>query len=147
MVDQTGQSLAMAEKARPRSALADAAERLSQLARTAGERQMVERGALRFPVTDVYSMSPDEEWSKKFMSQGIGPVPECAGEGGFCPMPFTSFSSGPSESVEPNPAPAPVPMATYEAPPAERLAAPSGYVQIGQAIGRPLKRRWWRRSP
>ena len=140
MVDKAGR-LAMAEKNRPRSALASAAERLGQMARTAGEQRMIETAGIRFPLTGVYSTSPDEEWSRKFMSQGIGPSPACTEEGGFCPMPFDQL-----QFVAPSPiasAPKPQAAAVHQAPPSERVAASADYIQIGQAIGKPLKRRWF----
>src|SRR5947207_2889206 len=86
---------------RPRSALADGAERMNVLSRTLGEQQLAERGALRFPVMDVYSMSPAEAWSKKFMSQGIGPAPDCTSPGGFCPIPFAMAQAGAAEATRP----------------------------------------------
>jgi hypothetical protein len=131
---------------RPRSALADAAERLTPLARTAREQQLFDMpGALRLAASDVYSTSPDEAWSKRYMSQGIGPVPDCASAGGFCPMPFTAAQMDQRPAgLAPQPqAAAPMP----EPEPTRTAAAPKASGQIGQAIGKPAKRRWFRRSP
>jgi hypothetical protein len=129
---------------RPRSALADGAERMNVLSRTVREQQLAERGALRFPVMDVYSMSPDEAWSKKFMSQGIGPAPDCASPGGFCPIPFASPAAAP-QSPRACDAP-PLAESHVQALPAPADPLSTGYQQIGQAIGKPLRRSWFRRG-
>lgn len=126
---------------KPRSALADGAERLAQLARTVREQQIAEQpGAMRLAVTDVYSMSPDEAWSKRFMSQGIGPTPDCAAPGGYCPMPFVQTDLEPVSPATVQAAP------VLEIREARLAAAPA---QIGQAIGKPYRRSWLglRRSP
>jgi hypothetical protein len=85
-------------------------------------------------------MSPDEAWSRKFMSQGIGPVPDCTAPGGFCPLPFAATVPARSEA-EPGQIAAQVPA--DEQIPARSVA----FSQIGQAIGKPLKRSWFRRAP
>jgi hypothetical protein len=123
---------------RPRSALGDGAERLARLARTVREQQIAEMpGAMRLAVSDVYSLSPDEVWSKKFMSQGIGPTPDCAAPGGFCPMPFEQV-----QIPQPTQSPPIRPEPLASASPAGQIPLPRGG-QIGQAIGKPLKRRSW----
>jgi hypothetical protein len=116
---------------RPSSALADGAERLARLARTVREQQIADaQGITALPVTNVYSLSPDEVWSKKYMSQGIGPMLDCVRPGGACPMPFT---------VD---VPAVVAAASAPAMAADKAAGP-GYPQIGQAIGKPYRKRSW----
>jgi len=135
---------------RPRSALADGADKLAKLARTVREQQIADTlGAPRFPVSDVYSMSPDEAWSKQYMSQGIGPVPECTAAGGFCPMPFTAAQLqkvAASAPVKPQVSATVVHVAAPEPVPA--AASPAQPAQIGQTIGKPYKRRgWFSRTP
>jgi hypothetical protein len=132
---------------RPRSALEDGADRLALLARTVKEQQIAEvMGRSAMPVGDVYSMSPDEVWSRKYMSQGIGPVSDCTAPGGYCPIPF------PAKTPVAAPAPqivtaAPAPLEVVEPAPEPVIAAPAGG-QIGQAIGKPYRRRsWWSRTP
>jgi len=111
----------------PRSALADGAEKLALLARTVREQQIAEvQGSHALAVTNVYSLSPDEVWSKKYMSQGIGPTLDCAKPGGICPLPFAQIE--PVARSEP---------ATLSA------TAASSPTQIGQAIGKPYRRRSW----
>jgi hypothetical protein len=134
----------MSQENRPRSALADGAERMNVLSRTVREQQLAERGALRFPVMDVYSVSPDEAWSKKFMSQGIGPAPDCASPGGFCPIPFAAQIAAP-EATRPCDAPVAAEPRLQAAPAAAEQPA-AGHRQIGQAIGKPLRRSWFRRG-
>jgi len=130
-----------------RSALADAADRMNEMARTAREQQLAQRGAVRLPEGEVFSTSPDEVWSKRFMNLGIGPTPDCTQPGGYCPMPF---------SLEPSRAQAPqrqaaIAVAAYEPVPMETSQPAAKHTQIGQAIGKPLRRsflgRALRRSP
>ncbi len=60
-----------------RSALDDAVARLEQLERSLSGRPVAEtRGATGGNEPRGYLPSPDEEWSRKFMNQGIGPRPE-----------------------------------------------------------------------
>ncbi len=131
---------------RPRSALADGAERMSVLARTAAEQQLVERGAIQFPVTDVYSTSPDEAWSRKFMSQGIGPAPDCTSPGGYCPIPFAMPVATSAAAPKPCVTAAVEPVRAAQLPLEREAPASMGHSQIGQAIGKPLKRSWFRRG-
>src|ERR1700761_3517101 len=102
---------------KPRSGLADAADGLAHLSRTLREQELAERGATRLPEGEVFSTSPDEVGSKRFMNLGIGPVPDCTQPGGYCPMPF-SLEAKKSEPVRPLAVAAiePVPMAISEAP-------------------------------
>src|ERR1700740_1847967 len=94
---KTERRLTMAGSTRPRSALADAADRMSQMARTLREQQLAERGAVRLPEGEVFSTSPDEVWSKRFMNLGIGPTPDCTQPGGYCPIPFALGTRGTPE--------------------------------------------------
>jgi hypothetical protein len=111
------------------SALADGAAKLARLARTVREQQIAEiQGSNALPVTNVYSLSPDEVWSKKYMSQGIGPTPDCAKPGGICSLPFAQ--------IEPA-------TITLSPPATTRTDAGTAPVQIGQAIGKPYRRGSW----
>jgi hypothetical protein len=115
---------------RPRSALADAADKLARLARTVREQQIVElQGIDALRVTNVYSLSPDEVWSKRYMSQGIGPTPDCAKPGGTCPLPFAQI--------------APTTVTGSESRDLPTEAAATAHAQIGLAIGKPYRRRSW----
>jgi hypothetical protein len=122
--------MAEMESNRPRSALADGAERLARLARTVREQQISEvQGITALPVTNAYSLSPDEVWSKKYMSQAIGPTLDCARPGGVCPMPV---------AVD-----APAVVSAASAPKTAEKASAADYPQIGQAIGKPYRKRSW----
>lgn len=62
-----------------RSALDEAVARLEQLERSLSGRPVIQiQGATRADEPRGYLPSPDEEWSRKFMNQGIGPKPEFA---------------------------------------------------------------------
>lgn len=122
--------MAETESNQRRSALSDGAEKLARLSRTLREQQIAEiQGINAVPVTSVYSLSPDEVWSKKYMSQGIGPTPDCAKPGGICPLPFGQIAPTTLTGTEPA---TPWPE-----------AAGTADVQIGQAIGKPYRRRSW----
>jgi len=128
---------------RPRSALADGAERMNVLSRTVREQQLAEKGALRAAVMDVYSTSPDEAWHSRYMSQGIGPAPDCASPGGYCAIPFAlpvapqAATSCSCEDATQSPRP--------QLGLAQAVVQTAAYQQIGQAIGKPAKRSWFRR--
>ncbi|MEI9989737.1 MAG: hypothetical protein WDM86_06830 [Rhizomicrobium sp.] len=144
----------MAERlASATGSLADGAERLERLIRGVKDRQFSE--ALNAPqpksVSNAYAVSPEEEWSKKFMTAGIGPHD-------FKPvqMPVVSIAA-PSAALKPAPktlepalavaAPA-APKKVAAAPPAPKKieAASPGSVRpgpIGAAIARPARKRTW----
>ena len=147
----------MAERlANATGSLADGAERLERLIRGVKDRQFSE--ALNAPqpksVSSAYAVSPEEEWSKKFMTAGIGPHD-------FKPvqMPVVSIAA-PSTSLKPAPkalepaitaaAPKPVERPEIKAAPAEmaaKSAAPSpGAVRpgpIGAVLAKPARKRTW----
>jgi hypothetical protein len=133
---------------RPRSALEDGADRLALLARTVKEQQIAEvMGRSAMPVGDVYSMSPDEVWSRKYMSQGIGPVSDCTAPGGYCPIPFPAKTPVAALAPQIVTAAEPDVLELVDPMPEPVVAAPVGG-QIGQAIGKPYRRRsWWSRTP
>jgi hypothetical protein len=111
-----------------RSPLAEGADRLAGIARGIKENQLARtRSPLPAPVTDAYVLSPDEAWSRKYMTHCIGPV--CYGPLDES-LPF----------VRPDPVPAEPPPSRDYAP------SPGGSAwqgSIGSAIGKPGKRRSW----
>jgi len=137
----------MAERlANATGSLADGAERLERLIRGVKDRQFSE--ALNAPqpksVSNAYAVSPEEEWSKKFMTAGIGPHD-------FKPvqMPVVSIAA-PSASLKPAPKalePAIAAVAPKPAEKAEKKAAPSPGAfrpgPIGATIAKPSTRRSW----
>lgn len=113
-----------------RSAFAEAAERLEQTARAVKTRQVEETQGPPLGVPHrMTAISPDEAWSKRYMSQAIGPRMD--------PMPFSGTSLHAPLIV-------PTPQKV-----AERAFAPEPIVlkrgaPIGADIGRtvPQRRSW-----
>jgi len=141
----------MAEKlASPIGSLADGAERLERLIRGVKDRQFSE--ALNAPqpktVANAFAVSPEEAWSKQFMTAGIGPNV-------FKPvqMPVVSVAAPAPAPVAPMPAPKTLePAITAAAPkPAPALSAKSAIespgsfkpAPIGAAIAKPARKRTW----
>lgn len=148
----------------------EGAERLDQLIRGVKDRQFSE--VLNQPqpkgVRDVYAVSPQEEWSKKFMTAGIGPHD-------FKPVQMPAVSiAAPSSALKPAPktlepaiavaapavrsvpkaappakaaaAPTPAAPAPAKPAPAKKAAASPGAIKpqpIGAAIAKPSTRRSW----
>jgi hypothetical protein len=143
----------MAEKlASPIGSLADGAERLERLIRGVKDRQFSEASNAPQPktVANAFAVSPEETWSKQFMTAGIGPNV-------FKPvqMPVVSVAAPAPAATMPMPAPKTLePAITAVAPeakPAPVLAAKTsiespGSVKpapIGAAIAKPARKRTW----
>jgi hypothetical protein len=157
----------MAEKlASPIGSLADGAERLERLIRGVKDRQFSE--ALNAPqpktIANAFAVSPQEAWSKQFMTAGIGPNV-------FKPvqMPVVSIAAPAPATSVPMPAPkalepaiaaaAPRPAPSLAAKPAAEPGAGmrsdiKGIVgvespgalrptPIGAAIAKPARKRTW----
>ncbi|MEI9993645.1 MAG: hypothetical protein WDM91_03535 [Rhizomicrobium sp.] len=142
----------MAERlANPVGSLADGAERLDRLIRGVKDRQFSE--ALNAPapksVSTAFAVSPEEAWSKKFMTAGIGPndfkpvqmpvVPVAA------PAPLRPAPKALEPVIEARTA-APVPK------PAAKAAAPAAKAEspgalrpgpIGQVLAKPARKSSW----
>jgi hypothetical protein len=60
----------------PTASLADGAERLERLIRGVKDRQLSDAHNVPVlkPATNAFLISPEEAWSKKFMTAGIGPT-------------------------------------------------------------------------
>jgi hypothetical protein len=72
----------------PRGALSEGAARFDDLARNVKSQQVSQaQGTAPRKVNLMHVASPDEEWSKRFMSRGIGPVPELSRVAGWMPQP------------------------------------------------------------
>jgi hypothetical protein len=137
----------MAERlASATGSLAEGAERLERLIRGVKDRQFSE--ALNAPqpksVSNAYAVSPEEEWSKKFMTAGIGPHD-------FKPvqMPVVSIAA-PSASLKPAPKTVEPAIAAVASKPAlkpgKTAAASPGAIRpgpIGAAIAKPARKRTW----
>lgn len=70
----------------PRSAFLEGADRLDQVQRAVRVQHMEETGAMAEPRRRMSAVSPDEAWSRKYMTQAIGPISEPAGQA------FTEFA-------------------------------------------------------
>jgi hypothetical protein len=135
----------------PVGSLADGAERLERLIRGVKDRQFSEVGNAPAPksVSNAFAVSPEEAWSKKFMTAGIGP-------NDFKPVQMPAVSL-----VAPTPAAGPAPKSLEPAieigrvPALGRAAAASAQAepspdpirpaQIGQVIAKPARRSWFGR--
>ncbi len=147
----------MAEKlANPIGSLADGAERLERLIRGVKDRQFSEASNAPQPksVANAFAVSPEETWSKQFMTAGIGPNV-------FKPvqMPVVSVAA-PAPPVATMPMPAPQalepvleltdPIASAPTFAAKPVAAPAiespGTLRpapIGATIAKPARKRTW----
>jgi hypothetical protein len=128
---------------RPRSsALADAAERLSRVASSVKDQQIARnQSGARPPESEVFTPSPEEAWTRKYMIQCVGPVctirPTDAAAlllPRFAPAPA---AKQPAQTVELAPQ-RPQPGAATDPQPASRKAAAD---PIGLAIGKPIRKR------
>lgn len=117
---------------RSRGALADGAARLEALASEVKSRQAAQcQGPMDFV---RQSVSPDEAWSRNYMTQGIGPQVEVAPVTGIALAPPM-----PAVSIQLPPTPGPVePVAAKAVIPAREAAG-----DIGAHLGRPRPRRSW----
>ncbi len=138
----------MAERlATAMGSLADGAERLDRLIRGVKDRQFSEASNAPQPksVANAYAVSPEEEWSKKLMTAGIGPHD-------FKPVQMPAVSiAAPSTALKPAPkslepvlavaaAPAAQPVLKKAAPSAAPVVRPG---PIGAAIAKPARKRSW----
>ena len=144
---------------RPRAgALADAAERLGRIASVVKDQQIARnQSGVRPPESDVFTLSPEEAWSKKYMIQCVGPVCTIQPTAEVVALPAieevkpaadaaalllprfapgqTALQASQSVAVEPQPAPTPV---------AEMPLRPSRKAvdePIGLAIGKNVRKR------
>lgn len=142
----------MAEQ-RSTGSLADGAERLERLIRGVKDRQFSEAHMAPEPkaVSNAFAVSPEETWSKKYMTAGIGPhefkpvqmpaapvaVPTVAP---LKPAPMTLEPAMEVQTPRPTPkAPEPV----VQAKPAARPGRDVRPSPIGQTIAKPQRRRSW----
>lgn len=129
----------MAKFAEPVGSLADGAERLERLIKGVKDRQFSEVHNAPMPKTlrNAFAVSPEEAWSKKFMTAGIGPQEFSAHQ-----MPAINIAAPVASTVvfrpveEPPTAAKPTP-AIKAAPPVVRPG------HIGAALAKPAPRRTW----
>ena len=115
----------------PVATLADGAERFERVIRGVKDRQLSDAHNVPvFSMSDAFAVSPEEAWSKKFMTAGIGPSD--------CKAPQM-----PSIGVA-----APVAGATFQpaATAAPHVAAPVVVERqntIGDVLAKPVRKRSW----
>jgi hypothetical protein len=118
------------------SSLSEGAERFESLIRGVKDRQLTEAHAAPEPKTvpNAFAVSPEEAWSKKFMTAGIGP-------NDFKPVQMPAIAvAAPSATLKP--APKDLEPALKHAAPAPRPAA-ARPEPIGQVLAKPARRRSW----
>jgi hypothetical protein len=127
--------------AAPKGALAEGAERFARMVDVVKDQQRARTNSgARIVDTDAFILSPDEAWSKKYMTQCIGPV---------CTIRPTALGAQglPGAVAQPQAAPADHAYVAVEAAPApagrRRRAAKVRLDPIGIAIGKPVRRRSW----
>ncbi|MEJ1969878.1 MAG: hypothetical protein WDN03_14770 [Rhizomicrobium sp.] len=118
----------MAKLSEPVGSLSEGAERLERLIKGVKDRQLSELHNAPSPkaVTSAFAVSPEEAWSRKFMTTDIGPqefaAPQMPSIGLAAPLGGQPFRAAPARE----PAPGALRPAT-----------------IGQALARPARRRSW----
>jgi len=130
---------------KPRAgALADAADRLGRVASVVKDQQIARnQSGSRPPESEVFTLSPEEAWSKKYMIQCVGPVCTIQPTADAAALLLPRFAPGPvavaqasqSAAVEPQgPSAAKAEMPLR---PSRKAAAEP----IGLAIGKPVRKR------
>ncbi len=120
------------------SSLSEGAERFENLIRGVKDRQFTEAHAAPEPKTvpNAFAVSPEEAWSKKFMTAGIGPHD-------FKPVQMPAVAvAAPSAALKPAPKDLEPALAHATA----RSAAKAGDLRpepIGQVLAKPARRRSW----
>jgi len=137
---------------KPRAgALADAAEKLGRVASVVKDQQIARnQSGARTPESEVFTLSPEEAWSKKYMIQCVGPVctiqptveaaqlpPNAAALllPRFAPNPAVTAQAPQTVAVEPQAASAP----KAEMP--ARKSRKATAEPIGLMIGKPVRKR------
>jgi hypothetical protein len=117
----------------PVASLADGAERLERIIRGVKDRQFSDAHNVPVlkPATNAFVVSPEEVWSKKFMTAGIGPsdfkAPQMPSIAVAAPMAGSTFQ----------------PTTKDVAPPSAPVAGDMSPGTIGQVIAKPARKRSW----
>jgi hypothetical protein len=131
----------MAETRKPGKAfgaLAEGAERFDRLARTVKDSQLRRtKTSPGQPVTEVFELSPDDAWAKKYMTHCIGPV--CYTVEAEPPV-FAKFTAPPKASVQGGVVKAAAPQTVQSPlPRGQEVAGQAGPGPIGLTIGKPVR--------
>jgi hypothetical protein len=111
------------------SSLSEGAQRLERVIHSVKARQLAETHNVPVlkPASDAFSHSPDEIWSKNYMTVGIGPAPRGA-------------TASPTAFRLPEP---PRGTTTLQPPLVHSGTRPAKSVTIGDALAKPVRRRSW----
>jgi hypothetical protein len=127
----------MADKRnQPVGSLSDGAERLERLIRGVKDRQFSEAHSAPEPksVPNAFAVSPEEAWSKKFMTAGIGPTE-------FKPVQMPAIPIAAPTATQPvMPAPNSLEPALSQA---KSWPGDVRVGHIGQALAKPARPRSW----
>jgi hypothetical protein len=133
MAQQAGRRLNVGSKlSEPVGSLADGAERLERIVRGVKDRQLSDahNAPVLRPATNAFVISPEEAWSKKFMTAGIGPsdfkAPQMPSIAVAAPMAGSTFQPATRETAPPPPPPGDLRPGT-----------------IGHVLAKPARRRSW----
>ena len=128
----------MAEKPSGRGALADGAERFDRLVRVVKDSQLSRtKTGPRPPQSEIFVLSPEDAWAKKYMTQCIGPV--CFSVEAEPPV-FAKFTAPPEAAMENQGLRA---SQTAQSAPQPGRGAADRPGPIGLAIGKPVRPRSW----
>ncbi len=129
----------MAETRKAGGALLDGAERFDRLARIVKDNQLGRTSTgPRPPVTEAFELSPEDAWSRKYMTQCIGPV--CFDPAAEPPV-FAKFTAPPEATAQNRGYGTAEPRRVRSASPKGREPANSG--PIGLVIGKPIRPHSW----
>jgi hypothetical protein len=130
---------------RPRAgALADAAEKLGRVASVVKDQQIARnQSGARPPESEVFTLSPEEAWSKKYMIQCVGPVCTIRPTADAASLLLPRFAPAPSAAAQP----AQTVAVETRAAPAQKAEMPArssrkaAVEPIGLIIGKPVRKR------
>ena len=126
----------------PRGALVEGAERFDRLARAVKDNQLGRtKTGSKPPVSETFTLSPEDSWAKKYMTQCIGPV--CFDLTSDPPV-FAKFTAPPvAATAQTQGLRAAGPREPSAMPPGDLTSGRVSAVPIGTAIGKPPRARTW----
>ena len=123
-------------------ALADAAERLGRVASVVKDQQIARnQSGSRLPESEVFTLSPEEAWSKKYMIQCVGPVCTIQPTSDAAALLLPRFAPAPAARAPQTVALAPENPLALKAESPVRPSRKAAAEPIGLAIGKPVRKR------
>ena len=129
---------------KPRAgALADGAERLGRVASVVKDQQIARnQSGGRPPESDVFTLSPEEAWSKKYMIQCVGPVCTIQPRADAAALLLPRFAPGQATAQAPQTvALAPQNPSALKTESPVRPSRKAAAEPIGLMIGKPVRKR------